>query len=507
MRPVDADKRTLTSTADVSLATKRLPAPLEYGAPREYNLTTTDDVVAALGHALCQRIGAPRYDLWFRAKTKFRLEPGHVHVGVPNRFFQDWLQKTFTADVAAAAAEIVGAAPDITFVIDPELFQAARLRESGQGGELALDAPATELQAHDRPNRPARTVEPQLRARRWRKLTDFAEGLCNRVALAAARHVVQAPGQGSNPLVLHGPVGSGKSHLLEGIYAGLRHARSEWRVVFVTAEEFTHRFVQAMRFGKLGGFRKQFRDADALLVDDVHFLAKKKATQEELLHTLDALERDGRPVALTCDGHPRLADELSPELIDRLMGGGVWGLTYPDPDTRLAILRGKSIGADALPAAVLEFLANQLRGNVRELEGAVHSVRHLAKVTGRPVDVEMAREAIANVIRHSVRLVQLADVDRVVCSVLGLDAGSLQSAKRGWMISHPRMLAVYLARKYTAATYTEIGHYFGNRNHSTAVAAEKKVRGWKEEDFHLPFGKRPLRVRDLLDRMEQELLR
>jgi chromosomal replication initiator protein len=98
-------------------------------------------------------------------------------------------------------------------------------------------------------------------------------------------------------------------------------------------------------------------------------------------------------------------------------------------------------------------------------------------------------------------------VDRVVCSVVGLDAGSLQSAKRGWMVSHPRMLAVYLARKHTAATYTEIGHYFGNRNHSTAVAAEKKVRGWKDDDFHLPFGRRPLRVRDLLDRMEQELLR
>jgi chromosomal replication initiator protein len=433
-----------------------------------------------------------------------------VRVGVPNRFFQDWLQKTFTADVAAAAADIVGDAPDITFVIDPELFQAARQREHGALTVPALDGKALDARpvapANDPSSRPGR-VQPQLPARRWRKLSHFAEGPCNRVALAAARHVVEAPGQGPNPLVLHGPVGSGKSHLLEGICAGLRHARSEWRVVFVTAEEFTHRFVQAMRFGKLGGFRKQFRDADALLVDDIQFLAKKKATQEEFLHTLDALERDGRPVALTCDGHPRLADELAPELIDRLMGGGVWGLSYPDPDTRLAILRGKCVGADALPAEVLELLASQLRGNVRELEGAVHSVRHLARATGRRVDVELAREAIANVVRHSVRLVQLADVDRVVCSVVGLDAGSLQSAKRGWMVSHPRMLAVYLARKHTAATYTEIGHYFGNRNHSTAVAAEKKVRGWKDDDFHLPFGRRPLRVRDLLDRMEQELLR
>ena len=467
--------------------------------------TTSDDVVAALGHALCQRIGAPRYDLWFRAKTKLHLEPGRLRIGVPNRFFQEWLQKTFTADLAAVAAEIVGAAPEVAFVIDPELFQAARQREATDplpGTDAAV--PPRRDSAHAAS---ATTSAPYVRARRWRKFADFAEGSCNRVALAAARHVVEAPGQGPSPLVMHGPVGSGKSHLLEGIYAGLRHARSEWRVVFATAEEFTHRFIQAMRLGKLGAFRKQFRDADTLLIDDVHFLAKKKATQEELLHTLDALERDGRPVALTCDGHPRLADELMPEMIDRLMGGAVWPLTYPDAETRLAIVRAKSLGADALPEPVLQLLATELRGNVRELEGAMHNVRHLAKVTGRRADVALAREAIAEMIRHSIRLVQLSDIDRVVCSVLGLATGSLQSAKRGWMFSHPRMLAVFLARKHTAATYAEIGHYFGNRNHSTVVAAEKKVRAWRDDNFQLPHGQRSLRVRDLLERMEQDLMR
>jgi chromosomal replication initiator protein len=481
---------------------------VEDGAPRECPLRTTqDELVVALEHALCQRIGAPRYDLWFRAKTKFDLEAGRLRVGVPNRFFQEWLQKTFAGDVAVVAAELLGAAPEVAFIIDPALFQAARQREAESPG--AESAPrVVAVQARCDPATPA-SAEPHLRVRSWRKLADFAEGSCNRVALAAARHVVEAPGQGPSPLVLHGPVGSGKSHLLEGVYAGLRQGRPEWRVVFATAEEFTHRFIQAMRLGKLGNFRKQFREADALLVDDVHFLAKKRATQEELLHTLETLERDGRPVAFSCDGHPRLTDELLPEMIDRLMGGAVWGLAYPDPDTRLAILRGTNLraGAEALPENVLQLLATELRGNVRELEGALHSVRHLAKATGRRVDAALAREAIADVIRHSVRHVQLADVDRVVCSVVGLEAGTLQSTKRGWTVSHPRMLAVYLARKHTAATYTEIGHYFGNRNHSTAVAAEKKVRTWKDQDSQLPFGQRPLRVRDLLDRMEQELMR
>ncbi len=181
------------------------------------------------------------------------------------------------------------------------------------------------------------------RTRRWRKLSEFVVGPCNRVAHASALSVVEAPGEGPNPLVLHGPVGTGKTHLLEGIYAGLRRAHPDWRVLYVTTEDFTNRFVQAMRLGKLGAFRKHFRECDALLVDDLHFLAGKKATQEEFLHTFDALLADGRQMVLTCDCHPRLADDFTPELTDRLLGGAVWGLTPPDADVRLAMLRAKAV--------------------------------------------------------------------------------------------------------------------------------------------------------------------
>ncbi|MCS7046623.1 MAG: DnaA/Hda family protein [Gemmataceae bacterium] len=462
---------------------------------------TTEGVVAALEHALCQRIGAPRYDLWFRAKTHLQLEPHRLRVGVPNRFFQEWLQTTFAADLTAVVQEHVGSPLPVVFEIEPALFQAVRQRQAAAQALACAPPPL--------PTRQNAPPEPAPRPRRWRKLADFAEGACNRVALAAARQLVEAPADVPSPLVLYGPVGCGKSHLLEGIYNGWRRQRPEWRVVFVTAEEFTHRFVQAMRLGKLSGFRKQFRDADALLVDDLQFLARKKATQEEMLHTLDALQRDHRPVAVACDGHPRLAGELLPELIDRLVGGAAWGLTYPDAETRLAILRSKNAaaGADAAPDAALRVLATELRGNVRELEGAWHSLRHLARVSGRPIDAELARAAVAEVVRHAVRLVQLPDIDRAVCSVLALEPGTLQSSRRGWWISHPRMLAVYLARKHTAATYSEIGRYFGKRNHSTVVAAEKKVRAWYADNAELPLGKRTVRVRELLEQLEQELLR
>ena len=147
-----------------------------------------------------------------------------------------------------------------------------------------------------------------------------------------------------------------------------------------------------MRLGKLGAFRKHFRECDALLMDDLQFLAGKKATQEEFLHTFDALLADGRQMVLTCDCHPRLADDFTPELTDRLLGGAVWGLTPPDADVRLAVLRSKAgAGCDAAPDEVLRFLASQLRGNIRELEGALHSLYHYARVAGRPPTVALRK--------------------------------------------------------------------------------------------------------------------
>jgi chromosomal replication initiator protein len=353
----------------------------------------------------------------------------------------------------------------------------------------------------------AKPMASQRTGRRWKSLADFITGQCNRVAHASAISVVEEPGQGANPLVIHGPVGTGKTHLLEGIFAGLKR-QAEYRPVYTTAEEFTTRFVQASRMGKMSSFRRQFRECSALILDDLHFLATKKATQEEFLHTFDALVSDGRQVVVTTDCHPRLADELMPELVDRLLGGAVWGLLPPDPETRLEILRKKSTGANpAIPDAVLKSLAGSLRGNVRELEGAVNSVRHYAKVTGRPADMQTAREALGDLLRHAVRVVTVADVDSAVCAVLRLASGTLQSKSRAWTVTHPRMVAIYLCRKHTAATYGEIAKHFGAKTHSTAVAAEKKVRAWLDKGESVAIGDRDWPVKELLDRIECELQR
>jgi len=476
--------------------------------------TSEGEVVAALQQAIAQRIGEPRYQLWFPDKTKFTWHDEQLIVGVPNHFYQEWLKKQFADVVRAAAGDVTGQPVQVKFVIDAELFQAARREEAAAQPALAVQEPPLLGQA-GKPDlrRPAGEKAPagprtHQRTRRWHHLQDFVVGACNRVAHASAWSAVENPAQGPNPLVLHGPVGTGKTHLLEGIYAGLRQQQPEWRVVFTTAEEFTNRFLPAMRLGKLAGFRKNFRECDALLIDDLHFLASKRATQEEFLHTFDALQAEGRQVVATCDCHPRLAEVLLPELTDRLLGGAVWGLMQPDAQTRLDLLRAKA-GRHrplAVTEPVLQFLAAELRGNVRELEGALHCVLHYGRVAGRPVDLALAREAVGDLLRHTVRIVRLEDVDRAVCGVLRLDAGALQSKQRVWRQAHPRMLAVYVARKHTSATYTEVGAYFGGRNHSTAVAAEKKVRQWIEADGTLQLGDRELRVREVVGQVERELM-
>ncbi|VTS03232.1 chromosomal replication initiator protein : Chromosomal replication initiator protein dnaA OS=uncultured Acidobacteria bacterium A2 PE=3 SV=1: Bac_DnaA: Bac_DnaA_C [Gemmata massiliana] len=507
--------------------------------------------VKALADAVSARVGATRFNLWFQGHATFVPHGDRVIVAARNQHTQEWLEHTFGAAVRSAVAEVYGSDTALRWTVEgvfseetqntePEApsedkksekrgAEAARREDKKVAAASASDpalrashsaVPQVDLfgdpvaQPKPKVKRPdpeaealARPMASQRTGRRWKSLADFVSGPCNRVAHASGLSVVEEPGQGANPLVIHGPVGTGKTHLLEGIFAGLKR-QSDQRPCYVTAEEFTTRFVQASRLGKMSAFRRQFRECTTLLLDDLHFLATKKATQEEFLHTFDALVADGRQVVVTTDCHPRLADELMPELLDRLLGGAVWGLLPPDPETRLEILRKKSCGAGpAIPDAVLKTLANTLRGNVRELEGAVNSLRHYAKVTGRPADMATAREALGDLLRHAVRVVTVADVDAAVCTTLRLAAGTLQSKARTWAVSHPRMVAIYLARKHTAATYGEVSKHFGAKTHSTAVAAEKKVREWVEKNASVAIGDREWPVKELIDRIERELQR
>ena len=484
-----------------------------------------------LAEAVAARVGQQRFDLWFGGHARFAVRDGDVVVVARNPHTQDWLEHAFGDVVKEAVNEVYGSRTGVRWAVNAEMFSDAPetpVRRATQAVKAEASAPAPAapppqpvdlfgdpLPVRTKKPRPVDKESEQFTkalaprtTRRWKSLADFVVGPSNRVAHAAAIHAVEDPNCGISPLVIHGPVGTGKTHLLEGIYHGLRKAAPELRPMYVTAEDFTNRFVQAMRLGKMSAFRRQYRECGAMFLDDLHFLAKRRATQEEFLHTLDSLAADGRQVVVTTDCHPRLADELMPELTDRLLGGAVWGLLPPDPDTRLEILRHKSRTAQPMiPDPVLKFIASHLRGNVRELEGAVNCLRHYSRVTGRIVDMHVVKEALGDLLRHAVRVVTMADVDAAVCGVLRLPAGTLQSKGRSFSVSHPRMVATFLCRKHTAATYGEISKFFASRTHSTAISSEKKVRDWLDRDASIAIGDREWRAKDLIDRIERELMR
>lgn len=479
-----------------------------------------------MGAAIAAEVGASRYNLWFRDTTRFELGEEQATVGVPNLFFQEWLQANFLATILRAVAKVTGRELPVRLVIDPELFQGLRTQQHGAPPALSpaedadgLPSSPQPAASHNEPKhstqpgalpranpagKPGETAsrlgpEPTRQRARVSRLEDFVVGPANRLAHAAAMEVIENPGASFNPLYLHGPVGLGKTHLLEGIAAALRRRHSAARVYLLRAEEFTNQFLEAMRGHALATFRRRFRELDALLVDDIQFLANKRATQAEFLHTFNALLGEGRLVVVTADNDPRQIESLQPELATRFLAGMVCRVDQPDYETRLAILRARAarmrwrFGDD-----VLRYVAEHLRSNVRELEGALNTLAAASELGSRQVDLHVAREALAEFLRHAARSVRLKDIEEAVCRVFTIDPQALRSKNRGPAVSHPRMVAMYLARRQTQATCSTIGAFFGGRPHTTVISAEKKVAAWLECGATLQVGDDRRRATEVL---------
>jgi chromosomal replication initiator protein len=347
---------------------------------------------------------------------------------------------------------------------------------------------------------------PSTSSRPLRRLEDFVTGPGNRLAYAAAREMAQSAGAAFNPLLIHSAVGLGKSHLLEGIGRAIRQAQPGRNVVQLTAEAFTNSFLEAMRTGSLSSFRARYRGTGGLIVDDVHFLAAKRATQDEFLHTFNALLDRGAPIVLSADQHPRLIARLTDELVTRFLGGMVVKIEPPDLATRRAILQAKAAARGVnVPEAVVGYIAEHLRASIRELEGALQSVIAQAVLTGRRLDLNLARAALRETIRHTAQAVALRDVERAVCQLFGVDSDALKSDSRARALAYPRMLAMHLARKHTGAAFSEIGRYFGGRNHSTVISADKKVQGWLRDEERASLLPGFETIADLLADLERSL--
>jgi chromosomal replication initiator protein len=445
----------------------------------------SDVPVPELRSAIAERLGPSRFNLWFGEGVMLGVDGDSLRVDVPNRFFRDWIQTHFAKSLLEAAEAVAGRSLKLDVSIQDE--GPAELRDVPPPGpsptETSLPATPAAPPTPTVPPRPIaerpRVAPPTVTPRASRRLDDFITGPGNRLAHAAVLEMLQSLGTSFNPLVIHGGIGLGKTHLLEGLALALRIRQPSWTIHHLTAEAFTNAFLEAMRGGTLSAFRARFRNADALLMDDIHFLSSKRATQDEFLHTFNALASSNRPVVLTADQHPRLISRLTDELATRFLGGMVVRLEVADPATRAAILRAKAHARGVqLPEPVVAFISDHLRSSVRELEGALHSLIAYATMTGKRIDLDLARTALRDTIRHTAQAVALKDIERAVCDLFQLDPEALRADSRVRSVAQPRMLAMYLARKHTGTPYSEIGRYFGGRNHSTVIAAEKRVASW-----------------------------
>ena len=453
------------------------------------------------------QIGADRFAVWFgdAARVKVVANPATdgassascVVLTIASGFTHEWLRRTFRVEFEAAARDICGGFVEVAWEPQPE---GARPLES-----LPTPAePPRQLCVVARPPQsPAAPVAPVRR--QPPRLAEFVVGPSNRMAYAAVEMAVGRPGEVS-PLVIHGPSGVGKTHLLEAACERARELHPGSNAVCLSAEQFTTAFLQALHGGGLPGFRRTCRTADVLVIDELQFFVGKKATLLEVQQTLDALQRHGKQLILGCDRELDALPDLGGDFLTRLRGGMVARILAPDYDVRRGIVasvcgkRGLTV-----PDDVLHYIATSMTRHARELLGAVNRLEATALMLGVPISLGMAEESLADLVRSSARSVRLADIERAVCKAFGIETGSLQSSRRARTASHPRMLAMFLARKHTQAALSEIGTYFGRRSHSTVIAAQKAVGDWVAKGAPIRLADASWDVEEAIRRVEDML--
>ncbi len=453
---------------------------------------------------LAERVSAKSYEHWFLGRCTVAVDGDEVRYGVGSPFVVNFFQRNFRESLQEAATDVLGPAARVRLDVDPSVMPEA-VGGIDSGAASSVESNPESDQAGGRAGGRAAGREPR---RRFADLGDFVVGDSNQLAWTAASRICDAPAEGLSPLYIHGHVGVGKTHLLEGIYRRIRRMYPSLRVTYLTAETFTNYFTAALRERSTPGFRQRFRSIDVLLVDDVDFLDAKKVVQEEFLHTVKQLEAHGSQVVLTANQHPRLLPKFSEELSSRLMAGLVCRIEPPELVTRRKIVgRVAERMAVRFTPEALAVVARRFVHSVRELKGALHCLQNWSIASGRQrVSAPVARRVLAELERDCIRIVALGDVQRAVCSLFGVGVEELKSSRRTRSLTQPRMLAMFLSRKHTQAAYSEIGEFFGGRNHSTVMSAVSKVEDWLATDSPVMVSAQSWSVQDVVDSIEQQLL-
>jgi chromosomal replication initiator protein len=527
-----------------------------------------DPQLSRLTDAIEQLIGKQRYKVWFNPNsTKLDLRHDGLEIAVQNDFISDWIGSHYGQRIQEAAHSVLGCSLPVRYCVVPQLFEvnggttvegaaaattiaSATNRKPDVNGKNGKNAGTNgngkangKIGAHAKTNghtngnghvaahKPANgeiaaakaiMAKPSLassngesslsvfasRPRLRHDLESFVQGPSNQLAYNAADYVSENPGAQYNPLFVHGNCGLGKTHLLQGLCKRFAEHHPTKRWMYLTGEEFTNEFLSALRTNKLDSFRRKVRDLDLLVIDDVHFLGGKRATQEEFLHTFNAIEAMGRQVVLASDEHPKMISEFGESLVNRFVSGMVVRIDPPNFATRCQILRAMGIrGKLNLTEPVIDWIARRVTQNVRELEGAITRITAHTTLTGRPCDVAMAQEALGDLDRQLVAPVKPENILASVCDYFGLEHKDLMSGRRQRTISLARSVAMFLVRKTAKLSFPEIGMRMGKRNHSTVISACRRIERAVEKNERLIWtsavGDREEEATELVQRLEE----
>lgn len=392
---------------------------------------------------------------WFDELTVVSFDGGLLQVGCQESSWAQYLQDRCLATFTHAAQNVTGHLVSVQFVI------------TGRQGEVPDTA----------------AVEPQVRLHPDYTFDSFVVGPCNRLAHASCIAISQNPGMIYNPLFLYGNVGLGKTHLLHAVCHDARKQAPHINIQFHSCEQFVNGFISAIEQGCLPEFQNQYRSVDILIIDDVQFLREREQSQEEFFHTFNALYNNRKQIVLTADSAPQDLAALEERLISRFKWGLVARLDAPSYETRIAIVKKKAhLRGLTLPDNVAELIAEQIKTNIRELEGALTVIYAMARAANQPITLELARQALGVQEVTSARSIGMTDIVRAVSEQFDVRITDLQSKKRSQSIALPRQVCMYLARSLTRHSLEEIGGHLGGRDHSTVVHACSKIEQMYKAD-------------------------
>ncbi|MDQ2867448.1 MAG: chromosomal replication initiator protein DnaA [Verrucomicrobiota bacterium] len=420
--------------------------------------------------ALKPQVSADTYKRWFSAMELMHLDDDEIVVSVPNNIYQFWIESNHMAALQTAIIEGLGEPRRVRF----QTVGGDGLEETTRA---PIDLPKMEEPASTKPSGPP--LNPR------NTFESFVVGPNNQIAHAASLAVAQAPARTYNPLFVYGGVGLGKTHLMQAIGQYVWLKKKNAKVMYLSSEQFINEFIDAIQHNTLVKFRKRYRQADLLLIDDIQFLGGKERSQEEFFHTFNTLFDGHKQIVLSSD---RPASEIA-NLEHRLVSRFEWGLTAelqpPDIETRMAILLKKAHALQIkLDDSVFQFLAKRIRTNVRRLEGALMRVASFASLSGKELTQETIEQLLKDIlIEERKQTISIEQIQRKVAEYYDVRLADMTSKRRPASIAFPRQVAMYLARELTKSSLAEIGEAFGGRDHGTVLHACKLVkRKMKDED-------------------------